>query len=180
MANHSSHSDMVRMRSRSPSQPPPHRYGHGSWFRPWFLGLQLQVLTPELFSLQTAAVGWFWGAMVGFGGASELFHRSAKLKLVGDLPLTEQPISFQNSLHFLLLHCHSVWLPAVTICTLCTARTLCGCCEAPNSAGRTRTLASTTVWTGKRGWSQRWTQVAAGSSLTGQHLVFSSRVSVRT
>lgn len=53
-------------------------------------------------------------------------------------------------------HCPSVWLPAVTTCTRCTARTPCACCEAPNSAGRTRTLAGTTVWTGKMGGVHRW------------------------
>lgn len=65
------------------------------------------------------------------------------------LRLNEQPISIQGSLGILLHHCHSVWLPAVTLCTRCTGRMPCGCCETPNSVGRTRMLASATAWTGK-------------------------------
>ncbi|CAF92699.1 unnamed protein product, partial [Tetraodon nigroviridis] len=101
LANHSSRSDLLRMRSRSPSQPPPQRYA----------------------------------------------------------PLR---------------------LPAVTTCTRCTARTPCACCEAPNSAGRTRTLAGTTVWTGhscsltthpqvtRLPWSPRFTAVTVSHRYSRQ------------
>lgn len=51
-----------------------------------------------------------------------------------------------------------LWLPAATLCTRCTGRTRCGCCEAPNWAERTLTPASTAAWTGR--------QVIAGHSST--------------